>query len=92
MTLILSLKPEVNAQDKAGFTALMWAATGNHPEIVERLIEHGANVNSRDRNGYSALWLATLRENQDTATYTCGLKALEGTYLRLNAICMQLCR
>ena len=50
----------------------MWAATGNHPEIVERLIEHGAKVNTRDRNGYSALWLATLREHLDTVRILIG--------------------
>ena len=58
---------EINAQDKAGFTALMWAATGNHPEIVERLIEHGADVNTRTATDILRFGLATLRENLDTA-------------------------
>jgi len=36
----------VNAVDHYGDTALMWAANDGHLNVVEFLVEHGANVNA----------------------------------------------
>jgi len=38
---------DVNARDSRGMTPLLFAVTGEHPEIVRFLLEHGADVNAR---------------------------------------------
>ena len=45
---------DVNAKEKDGWTALMYAAGGSL-NIVKLLIESGANVNMKDENGWTAL-------------------------------------
>lgn len=42
-----------NSDDKCGYTALMYAVRYGYTEIVELLIEKGANVNARDYCGYT---------------------------------------
>ena len=50
---------DVNAKDKDGGTALMYAARNGHTKTVEKLIELGADVNSKDKFGGTALiWVA----------------------------------
>ena len=45
-----------NAGDrKFGVTPLCWAALGGHTGIVELLIQHGASVDARNRDGATAL-------------------------------------
>ncbi|QGQ93738.1 ankyrin repeat domain-containing protein [Paenibacillus psychroresistens] len=62
LTLLMELLEagcDVNAQDEEGRTALIQAALYNNVEVVQILIEHGANVNTRDFfNGYAALHFA----------------------------------
>ncbi len=41
----------VNARDSLQSTALMWAVRSNHPEVVDLLIHHDAEVNARTRKG-----------------------------------------
>jgi ankyrin repeat protein len=70
---ILKDHPDVNAQDKNGRTALMAAVNGNHdransPEIdrawvVRILLEAGADPNTRDEDGNTALIDATEDSN-----------------------------
>ena len=48
---------EVNAANRFGATALMWAVS--RPENVQLLLQRGANVNARASNGWSALVAAT---------------------------------
>ena len=47
----------VNAANRFGATALMWAVS--QPENVTLLLQRGANVNARASNGWSALVAAT---------------------------------
>lgn len=48
----------------AGWTPLMRAAVnGGSEDVAEVLIEHGTNVNLRDRQGLTALMLATIHDN-----------------------------
>ncbi len=52
---LLSKSPELaNLQNDKGITPLMWAAN-DLEETIQLLIDHGADVNARDFNGYSAL-------------------------------------
>lgn len=49
----------VNAKDKYGQTALMWAAEQQEVEIVRLLLDAGANPNAKDKDGLTALmWCA----------------------------------
>jgi uncharacterized protein len=41
-------------------TPVILAAGGGHYEVVRWLLEKGANVNHRDKNGWTALFLASL--------------------------------
>ncbi len=42
---------DANARDKHGGTALHWAVGGGRPEIVELLLEQGADPTARDAEG-----------------------------------------
>jgi len=71
--LLLKDKPDVNARDKKGRTALMLAVQQDHDErsvleidraaVAEALLESGADVNLRDERGNTALIYAGWDEN-----------------------------
>ena len=56
----------VNAKDKSGFTALIWAAKEGHIKIVELLLKHNADVNIKDKYGRTALFWASARGYTET--------------------------
>jgi ankyrin repeat protein len=59
LTELLEAGCDVNAQDEEGRTALIQAAIYNNVEVVQILIDHGANVNTRDFfSGNAALHFA----------------------------------
>jgi ankyrin repeat protein len=59
LTELLEAGCDVNAQDEEGRTALIQATIYNNVEVVQILIEHGANVNTKDFfNGNAALHFA----------------------------------
>ena len=41
-------------------TALILAATGGHTDVVQNLVNHGANVNTQNLEGRSALMIAAM--------------------------------
>ncbi|MFZ5867579.1 MAG: ankyrin repeat domain-containing protein [Thermodesulfobacteriota bacterium] len=49
---------EVNATDKVGLTALMWAAEKGHTDVMRLLLEKGADVDAKDPKGNTALMAA----------------------------------
>jgi uncharacterized protein len=49
--LLLERGAAVNAVDSVQSTALMWAVRSNHPEVVDLLIHHDAEINARTRKG-----------------------------------------
>src|SRR6266550_2425108 len=55
-----------NAKDKAGWTALLWAAFSGRTDIVRALLEKGANVNATDDSGKTPLMSAAFRGHTDT--------------------------
>ena len=48
----------MNAKDEIGITALMLAAHDGHLNVVKFLIDRGADVNAKDKRGYTALGIA----------------------------------
>ena len=46
-TLLKSRSVDVNARDRLGWTALMYASENGQEEAVEILLEAGADVNAR---------------------------------------------
>src|SRR6266700_5890531 len=55
----------VDSSDDKGFTPLMWAAVSGHAGIVKLLLEKGARVNARNKNGETALSLVSYKGNED---------------------------
>lgn len=55
----------LDAQDKDGWTALMWAAWSGMPKVAGKLVELGAAVGTADRQGNTALTIASQRGNVD---------------------------
>jgi ankyrin repeat protein len=75
MTMLLEAGIDINARDKNGRTALMWAARNNsNPSVVLTLLEAGADAKLRNSKGNRAIDIAATNE------------ALKGTdaYWRLN--------
>lgn len=58
---------EVNARDRMGNTALIYAASGGHAEIVRLLLASGADAGARNDAGASALERAVLADRPDAA-------------------------
>ena len=48
--MLLMQGEDPNSADLSGNTALVMAAANKHPEVVELLVNAGANVNCRDKN------------------------------------------
>ena len=56
--ILLAESAEVNARDKDGITALVWAAYKGYTEIVELLLKRGAEVDATTKKGVTPLMLA----------------------------------
>jgi hypothetical protein len=63
---LLAAKPDVNARDQGGQTALIHACLNPQasPEMIKLLLAAGADPNIRSRNDYTALAWATSRGNK----------------------------
>jgi len=61
--------PSVNpdSQDRNGFSALMYASRGDHPELVTLLLKAGANLNLQNNGGETALIIAVKRSRVEAA-------------------------
>jgi ankyrin repeat protein len=66
--LLLAHDAKVDAHEiKRGQTALMWAVAENHPEVVQVLLEHKADVHVKSNSGFTPLLFAAQQGNLDLA-------------------------
>ena len=55
---LLAARADVNAKNNNGDTALMYAVSGDHAEVVQALLAARADVNAKSRKGWTALKIA----------------------------------
>jgi ankyrin repeat protein len=74
--MLIERGAKVNAREKQGRTALMIAAAyGDHPEVIQALLDGGADRKLADAHGRTALSLATARGRSATASLLGGPSA-----------------
>jgi len=56
---LLAANPDLDAADWEGYTVLMFAAVSGQREVVDALLDHGADVNLKNKVGSSALKMAS---------------------------------
>lgn len=61
----ISFRRYISRKDSYGRTPLFWAATRGHRDIVELLLENGAQSNSRDRSHLTPLHIAVTGQHKD---------------------------
>jgi ankyrin repeat-rich membrane spanning protein len=52
---------DMNAQDVDGFTPLHLASGGGKLEVVRLLVEHGADIDVKDKGGWTAYQFALVK-------------------------------
>lgn len=62
---LLRHKPDVNAKNDRGMTALLFAASGGHAPIARALLDNGAAIDAQDGGGHTALMLAANNGHAD---------------------------
>lgn len=60
LTLLLPYKPDINAANELGTTALMYAVMRGNEEMVMLLLKSGANKAAQEKSGRTALYYAQL--------------------------------
>ena len=69
ITLISENVQDLEMGDRAGATLLWHAAFLNRRKVAEWLIGRGANINTQDENGFSALHIATQEKRIEMVSY-----------------------
>ena len=65
---LLSGGADPNAHESnGGQTALMWAISERHPDVVEELVKHGADVGAGSKTGFTPLMFAAQQGAVDSA-------------------------
>ena len=71
---ILSLELDVNVTDNDGLTPLFYAAINNsNVEVLKKLIASGADINHKDKGGWSLLHCAAINEHIEVLEYVLSL-------------------
>ncbi|MCW3098860.1 MAG: ankyrin repeat and protein 1 isoform [Chthonomonadaceae bacterium] len=65
MRLLIARGADVNIHDAEGRTILMMAAGHNNPELVEMLLDAGAEIDAVDNLGFSALTAPVLEQRDE---------------------------
>ncbi len=69
----IKLGADVNALDtrrsRTGRRPLNWAAWHNHPEVIQLLLQQGADINQTNRSGFTPLHHAVENNARDAADY-----------------------
>lgn len=61
---------DINARDRSGYSALMYACSNGRLKIVEYLVDHGADIELKDnQNGETALFIAVRFEHVNIVKY-----------------------
>jgi uncharacterized protein len=61
--LLIKFKANINKPSADGRTPLMWAAWRDNVQMIDLLLEHGADTTAVDKDGWNALDLAIVRIN-----------------------------
>jgi ankyrin repeat protein len=68
VSALLSFEADVGLKEsKKHQTALMWAAAGGHADVVQLLVDHGADIKTPSRGGFTPLLFAARSGDVDTA-------------------------
>jgi len=67
LAVVRTLRTRGAELDGAGWTALIYAATGGHDAIVTYLLGEGARINAQSPNGTTALMMAVREGRMSTA-------------------------
>ncbi|MGO8879589.1 MAG: ankyrin repeat domain-containing protein [Desulfomonilaceae bacterium] len=59
----------MEAEDEYGATALVLATYGGHIDIVKELLDAGAEIHAKDRNGLTAAAWAVSRRYDDVVDF-----------------------
>ena len=72
VSLILDAEPaSMGATDAHGRTALILAASGGHPAVIELLVERGAPIDAQSADGRTAvMWAVSAHQHLSVATLT----------------------
>ncbi len=71
----LQQKPNVNFQKSKCWTALMWAALVGHGEVIQLLLDEGADPDLQNKQGQTALLIAARHGLVDVSKVLIGAKA-----------------
>ncbi len=82
LELILKYKPDMEVRDENGYTPLCRAVLMDNLELVDRLLDQGANPNITNSKGWTILDLLSLERNDRTSPMVQRLMSAGGQYIK----------
>ena len=71
VSVLLSNGADIEAKDKKGKTALIWAVSNNDLEITTQILEKKPKIDTKDNNGWPALHVAAKNGFSDITSLLC---------------------